>query len=64
MKKFDKRFKIGTRVKLVASHPIGWCDDWRKIQTIHETRKWVTLEGLGGSFQRGHILRFTNKASN
>ena len=55
MKKFDKRFKIGTRVK------IDYDDSFWKIQTIHETRKWVTLEGLGGSFQRGHILTFTNK---
>jgi len=61
MKKFDKRFKIGTRVKLVEYNPVDSPDIWRKIKTIHETRKWVALEGLGGSWQRASIKRFTNK---
>lgn len=55
MKKFDKRFKHGTRVKIVGS------DSFYKIQTIHETRQWITLVGLVGSFQRGHISTFNNK---
>ena len=55
MKKFNKLFQTGTRVK-IAGH-----NDFYKIMSIDETRQWVTLEGIGGSFQRGHITKFTNK---
>ena len=55
MKKFNKLFQTGTRVKIAGQN------DFYKIMSIDETRQWVTLEGIGGSFQRGHITKFTNK---
>jgi len=55
MKKFDKRFSVDTLAMREDENV------FRKITSIHETRNWVTLEGLGGSFQRGHISKFTNK---
>ena len=55
MKKFDKRFSVGTLAMREDENV------FRKITSIHETRNWITLEGLGGSFQRGHISKFTNK---
>ena len=54
MKKFDKRVKAGTRVFVEG---LGWV----VVKTVHETRKWVQIEGIVGSFQRRHILKFTNK---
>ena len=55
MKKFDKRFSVGT-FAMREDEKV-----FRKVSSIHETRQWITLEGLGGSFQRGHISKFTNK---
>ena len=54
MKRFDKRVVIGTKVLLEGI-------DWRVVKKVHDTRKWVEIEGLVGSFQRGHVLKFTNK---
>lgn len=54
MKKFDKRVKPGTKV-LVKN----W--GWKVVEEIHETRKWVRIVGLVGSFQREDVLKFTNK---
>lgn len=54
MKKFDRRVKIGTLV-LVKN----W--GWKVVEEIHETRKWVRIVGLVGSFQRGDVLKFTNE---
>ena len=54
LEKFDKRFKPGTKV-LVKN----W--GWKVVEEIHETRKWIRIVGLVGSFQRGDVLKFTNK---
>lgn len=54
MKKFDIRVKPGTKVLIEG---FGWC----VVESLHPTRKWVKLEGFAGSFQRGHVLKFTNK---
>ena len=56
MKRFNKQFKVGTMVLLENG-------EWDKVKEIHPTRKWVKLEKIAGSFQRGHIKRFTNKSS-
>jgi len=53
MKTFSKKFKIGTRVRVNG--------DWRVVSEIHPTRNWVKLEGYSGSYQRGHIEKFSNK---
>jgi hypothetical protein len=55
MKKFNKLFQTGTRVKIAGDN------EFKEIQSIDKTRQWVMLKGLVGSFQRGHILTFTNK---
>jgi len=54
MLKFDKRIKPGTKV-LVKN----W--GWKVVEEIHETRKWIRIVGLVGSFQRDDVLKFTNK---
>ena len=55
MKKFDKRIKIGTKVLLEGQ------TQWRAVTGIHYTRKWIRVEGLVGEFQRGHVVKFSNK---
>ena len=55
MLQFDKRFKIGTKVQIQDGEPLA------KIKEIHPTRFWIKVEGWEGSFQRNHILKFTNK---
>ena len=55
MKKFNKNFKIGTKVKVVG------VEAFVKIESFHETRKWIKLEGYAGSWQLGNILKYTNK---
>lgn len=59
MKKFDNRVKPGTRVKLVGYRG-GW-DGWLVVTSVHPTRKWIQVEGYLGSFQRGDVLKFSNK---
>ena len=54
MKRFDRRVRAGTKVLIDV---FGWC----VVESVHPTRKWVKLEGFAGSFQRRHILKFTNK---
>ncbi len=57
MKKFNKLFTTKTKVQLFGEY------GFRNISEIHETRKWIKIKGLMGSFQRDHINAFTNKAS-
>lgn len=54
LKKFDRRVVSGTKVLTE-----NW--GWRVVKSIHETRKWIEIDGLVGSFQRGHVLKFSNK---
>jgi hypothetical protein len=54
MRRFDKRVKSGTKVKLC-----GFCDLFI-VTEVHESRKWVKVAGLVGSFQWGDIERFIN----
>ena len=54
MKKFNILFKKGTKVLIEG---IGW----QVVKTVHHTRNWVELEGIAGSFQRGDVLKFSNK---
>lgn len=53
--KFNKLFKVGTKVKVFDR------EGWWTVKSVHSTRQWVELEGLVGSFQRGHIEKFTNR---
>ena len=56
MKKFNSLFKAGqTKVQVQGEY------GYRKVAEIHETRKWIKVEGLAGSFQRAHIVAFSNK---
>lgn len=55
MKKFNKNIKIGTKVKIAGF------EEWFSVKEIHETRFWIKLNGVHGSFQHGHILKYTNK---
>lgn len=56
MKKFDSRVKPGTKVKLT-----GYRGGWVVVTSVHPTRKWIQVDGYLGSFQRGDVLKFSNK---
>lgn len=59
MRKFNKLFKVGTKVLTIGS-----CGqkEWDVIKEIDETRQWIKLEKIMGSHQRNHIEKFSNKA--
>lgn len=58
MKKFNKLFSVET-TKVQVAGEYGF----RNVKEIDETRNWIKVEGLEGSFQRDHIITFTNKAA-
>lgn len=47
MRKFAKNVKVGGLVTYLKQEYVVKC--------VHETRNWVELVGLEGSFQRGHV---------
>ena len=54
MKKFNQKYNTETtRVKING--------EWRKVKEIDETRQWIKVKGLEGSFQLGHVETFSNK---
>ena len=53
MKKFNARVKVGTKVQVIGF-------GWHTVKAIHETRKWIEINGLEGSFQVGNISKYTN----
>lgn len=58
MEKFNSLFVAGqTKVQLPGEY------GYRLVKEVHETRKWIKVDGIEGSFQRGHINAFTNKPS-
>ena len=54
MTKFDKRFAIGTKVKLQG------IEGFQAIKDINSVRNLIQVKGWTGSFQRGHVISFTN----
>jgi hypothetical protein len=46
-KQFEKSVKVGDRVK--------YQDKFYEVKRVHETRNWIELNGLEGSFQRCEI---------
>lgn len=55
MKKFNKKFKVGTRV-LLENH-----SEFLKIISINDTRVNIKVEGMAGSYQVGHVVKFSNR---
>ena len=55
MYKFNKIFKVGTKVLLGAD--LGWTT----IKEINDARVNIKVEKFSGSFQRYDVLKFTNK---
>lgn len=55
MERFNKKFTTDTKVKIAG------IEGWFKVKEVHESRQWIKVDGLGGSFQRNHVERFTNK---
>lgn len=53
MYKFNKLVKVGTWVLLDNQ-------GWAQVTEINDTRKWIKVDGWLGSFQAGHVTRFTN----
>jgi hypothetical protein len=58
MRKIDSRVKAGTRVRLHGNAT------WYTVESVCETRKWLKVVELAGSFQNGHIDAFSNKGLN
>jgi len=56
MTKFSKSFVANKTRVVVFGHAVS-----SVVTEIHETRNWIKVQGLMGSFQRGHIQSFTNK---
>ena len=56
MRKFNRLF-IAEKTK------VKFNGKWYLIKEVHETRKWVKLHGLEGSFQREHFTHCTNKTT-
>jgi hypothetical protein len=56
MRKFNKNFKIGTKVKL-----IGLSENWQSIKSFENDRKLIKIIGFQGSWQFGHVIKYTNK---
>ena len=52
MKLFSKSFKIGTKVRILGQ--------WYSVIEISEGRRWIKVNGIAGSFQRGHIEKYSN----
>ena len=48
--KFNADFRIGTKV-LIGEF---WC----KVTEVHETRQWIKVDRLQGSFQRSQVLQY------
>ena len=54
LRKFNKLFNsITTKVEIN--------DKLYEVKEVHASRQWIKVHGLNGSFQRGHINKFTNK---
>lgn len=58
MEKFDSRFNTKTTLVMIQGDPDGKV--LRKVTEIHETRNWIKVEDLMGSFQRSDVIDFTN----
>lgn len=56
MKKFSAAFKKDKTQVL-----IGGSNVWHTVREIHSNRTLIQVDGLSGSFQRGHVVKFTNK---
>ena len=56
MKTFNKLFNTSTTQVMLAGEYT-----FNKVVGIHESRKWIKVEGFEGSFQRCDIVEFTNK---
>ena len=56
MKKINSKIKSGTKVLIEG---IGWC----VVNSVHESRNTISVKNYVGSFQSGHINKFTNVRS-
>jgi len=57
MKKFNQKYNTETTYAKING-------EWRKVKEIDETRQWIKVHGVEGSFQRGHVEKFSNKEKN
>jgi len=55
MKRFESPIVEGTKVQVVGR------TGWYSIYEFENDRKLVKISGLAGSFQRGHILKYSNR---
>ena len=57
MKPLDRRIKVGTKVKLAGISKI------LRVKEVHETRCWLKVETVMGSFQATRVESFTNRGN-
>ena len=55
MKRFESPIVEGTKVQIAGR------TGWYSIYEFENDRKLVKISGLAGSFQRGHILKYSNR---
>ena len=60
MKKFNKSFVAGKTVVSLAGFGAGF-SGYFLVKEINECRKHIKIQGVEGSFQRSHVLSFSNK---
>ncbi len=57
MRQLESKIKIGTRVLLDNNQ-------WATVKNIYggyKDRNWIKVREFEGSFQRGHIIKYSNK---
>lgn len=56
IKKFNKKIVANqTKVRLIND------ENWYLVKEVHESRNWIKIYDVCGSFQRDDIEKFTNK---
>lgn len=55
MRRFERPIQLGTKVK------ISGITHWKEVIAFHNDRKLITVKGMAGQFQRGHVESYTNQ---
>ena len=53
MKRFNKNVVIGTKVVIN--------NELHTVKEVYNNHTLIKVDGLSGSFQKGHITKYTNK---
>ena len=59
MKKFNKSFMAGRTIVQF----FGKSSRWHIVTEVHETKNWIKVKDLAGSFQREHVQSYSNNTN-